>query len=176
MEHLGGAGSLVVVSLRSSSGSTMGSEWVGCFLPAGGLLGFLDVLGRRSCIRVSCAMGVMAWTIDGIASILDGGVMGGLPTWKVGGRLVGCFVGWRIGWRIVGFLCRSPVGRLGGGIHGVQMLATTVLTSSSSLARMWNGLLLRVWRWLMRGMFLMMLGNVIFFDVVAILGVGSTTL
>jgi hypothetical protein len=41
---------------------------------------------------------------------------------------------------------------------------------------MWNGLLLRVWRWWMRGMFLMMLGAVILFDVVAILGVGSTTL
>jgi hypothetical protein len=41
---------------------------------------------------------------------------------------------------------------------------------------MWNGLLLRVWHWGMRGMFLMMLGAVILFDVVAILGVGSTTL
>jgi hypothetical protein len=41
---------------------------------------------------------------------------------------------------------------------------------------MWNGLLLQVWRWWMRGMFLMMLGAVILFDVVAILGVGSTTL
>jgi hypothetical protein len=176
MEHLGGAGSLVVASSRLSSGSTMGSEWVSCLLPAGGLLGFLDVLGRRSCIWVWGALGVMAWAIDGIASTLGGGVMGGLLTWKVGGRLVGCFVGWRIGQRIGGFPCRSLVGRLGGVIRGVQLLATTVSTSSSLLARMWNGLLLRVWCWWMRGMFLMMLGAVILFDVVAILRVGSTTL
>jgi hypothetical protein len=122
------------------------------------------------------AVGVMAWTIDGIASTLGGGVMGGLPAWKVGGRLVGCFVGWRIGRRIGGFLCRSLVGRLGGGICGVQLLATTVSTLSSLPARMWNGLLLQVWRWWMHGMFLMMLGVVILLDVVAILEVGSTTL
>ena len=136
MERLGGAGSLVVASSRSSSGSTKGSEWAGCLLPAEGLLGFLDVLGRRSCIRVWGAVGVLAWTIDGITSTLSGGVIGGLPTWKAGGRLVGCFVGWRIGRRIGGFLCRSLVGRLGGGIRGVQLLATTVSASSSSLARM----------------------------------------
>jgi hypothetical protein len=176
MEHLGGAGSLVVASLHSSSGSTMEIEWVGCLLPAEDLLGFLDVLGRRSCIWVWGAVGVMAWMIDGIASTLGGGVMGGLPAWKVGGRLVGCFVGWRIGWRIGGLPCRPLVGRLGSGIRGVQLLATTVSTLSSSLARMWNGLLLQVWRWWMRGMFLMMLGAMILFDVVAILEVGSTTL
>ncbi len=104
MEHLGGAGSLVVASSRSSSGSTMGSEWVGCLLPAGGLLGFLDVLGCRSCIWVLGVVGVMAWTIDGIVSTLGGGVMGGLPAWKVGGRLVSCFVGWRIDGALVGSL------------------------------------------------------------------------
>jgi hypothetical protein len=109
----------VVASSRLSSGSTMGSEWVGCLLPAGGLLGFLDVLGRRSCIWVWGAVGVIAWMIDGIASTLGGGVMGGLPARKVGGRLVGCFVGWHIGRRIGGFPCRSLVGRLGGGIRGV---------------------------------------------------------
>jgi hypothetical protein len=129
-------------------------------------------------------MCVMAWRIDEIPSTLSGGVMGGLPAWKVGVRLVEWFVGWHIGWRIGGLPCRSLVGRLGGGIGGVQLLATTVSTSSSSLARMWNGLLLQVWRWWMRGMFLMMLGAVILFDVVAILrggadailAVGSTTL
>jgi hypothetical protein len=176
MERLGGAGRLVVVSSRLSSGSTMGSEWFGCLLPAEGLLGFLDVLGRRLRIWVWGAMGVMAWTIDGIVSTLGGGVMGGLPAWKVGGKPVGCFVEWRIGWRIGGFPSRSLVGRLGGGIHGVQLLATTVSTLSSLLARMLNGLLLQVWRWWMRGMFLMMLGAMILFDVVAILRVGSTTL
>jgi hypothetical protein len=154
----------------------MGSEWVSCLLPAGGLPGFLDVLGCRSCIRVWGAVGVMAWTIDGIASTLGGGVMGGLPAWKVGGRLLGCFVGWCIGRHIGGFPCRSLAGRLGGGIHGVQLLATTVSMLSSSLARMWNGLLLQAWCWWMRGMFLMMLGAMILFDVVAILGVGSITL
>jgi hypothetical protein len=92
----------------------MGSEWVGCLLPAGGLLGFLDGLGHWSCIRVWGAMSVMAWTIDGIASTLGGGVMGGLSAWRVGGRLVRWFVGWRIGWCIGGFPCRSLVGKLGG--------------------------------------------------------------
>ncbi len=85
--------------------------------------------------------------IDGIASTLGGRVMSGLSAWKVAGRLVGCFVGWRIGRCIGGFPCRLLVGRLGGVICGVQLLATTVSTSSSSSARMWNGLLLRVWRW-----------------------------
>ncbi len=146
MERLGGAGSRVVASSHLSSGSTMGSEWVSCLLPAGGLLSFLDGLGRRACIWVCGAVGVMAWTIDGIASTLGGGVMGGLPAWKVGGRLVGWFIGWRIGWRIGGFPSRSLVGRLAGWIRGVQLLATTVSTSSSLLARMWNGLLLQVWR------------------------------
>jgi hypothetical protein len=41
---------------------------------------------------------------------------------------------------------------------------------------MWNGLLLQVWHWWIRGMFLMMLGAVMLFDVVAFLGIGSTTL
>jgi hypothetical protein len=48
-------------------------------------------------------------------------------------------------------------------------------TDSSSVVCL-NGLLLRVWHWWMRGMFLMMLGALILFDVVAILGVGSITL
>jgi hypothetical protein len=166
-------GRVVGASLRSASGSTMGSEWVGCLLPAGGLLGFLDGLGRRSCIWVWGAVDVMAWMIDGIASTLGSGVMGGLPAWRVGGRLVGWFIGWRIGRLIGGFLCRSLVGRLGGGIRRVQLLATTVSSSSSSLARMWNGSLLRVWRWWMCGMFLMMLGAVILVDVVATLRGGA---
>ena len=77
MEHHGGADGLMVgISSRSSSGSTMGSEWVGCLVPAGIFLGFLVGLGPRSWMRVLGAAGVMAWMLVGMASTLCGGVVG----------------------------------------------------------------------------------------------------
>ena len=49
VERRGGADGLMVgISSRSSSGSTMGSEWVGCLVPADVLLGFIVGLGHRS--------------------------------------------------------------------------------------------------------------------------------
>ncbi len=69
-------GLMVGISSRSSSGSTMGSEWVGCLVPAGVLLSFLVGLGSRSWMWVWGAVGVMAWMIVGMASTLGGGVVG----------------------------------------------------------------------------------------------------
>jgi hypothetical protein len=78
---------------------------------------------------------------------------------KVGGPLgagVGVLVGMvngiaglRFGWiasrRFGGVTGRWIGFRLGSGLRGLQLLATTVISSlSSSLARIWNGLLLRV--------------------------------
>ncbi len=78
VEHCGGADGLMVGILsRSSSGSTMGSEWVGCLVAAGVLLGFLVGLGHRSWMRVWGAAGVFAWMLVGMASTLGGGVVGG---------------------------------------------------------------------------------------------------
>ncbi len=55
----------------------MSSEWVGCLVPAGVLLGFLVGLGHRSWMQVWGAAGVMAWMLAGMASTLGGGVVGG---------------------------------------------------------------------------------------------------
>jgi hypothetical protein len=77
-EHRGGVDGLMVgIVSRLSSGSTMGSEWVGCLVAAGILLGFLVGLGCRSWMRVWGAAGVIAWMLFGMASTLGGGVVGG---------------------------------------------------------------------------------------------------
>jgi hypothetical protein len=111
---------------------------------------------------------------------------------KVGGPVgagVGVLVGMvngiagrRFGW----IACRrfgGATGRLigfwlGSGLHGLQLLATTVISSSSSsLARIWNGLLLCICRWWINGSCCMAVGDVMLFDVVANLGGGvSATL
>jgi hypothetical protein len=78
VERHGGADGLMVgISSRLSSGSTMGSEWVGCLVSAGILLGFLVGLGCRSWMRVWGAVGVMAWMLVGMANTLGGGMVGG---------------------------------------------------------------------------------------------------
>ncbi len=78
VEHCGSVDGLMVgISSHLSSGSTIGSEWVGCLVPAGILLGFLVGLGRRSWMRVWGAAGVMAWMLVWMASTLGGGVVGG---------------------------------------------------------------------------------------------------
>jgi hypothetical protein len=71
-------------------------------------------------------------------------------------------------------LARRTVCRLeGGGLRGLQLLATTVSSSSSSSVRMLKELLWRVWRSCTSGMFLMPFGAVILFDVVATLRGGA---
>ena len=71
-------------------------------------------------------MGVMAWTRVGLASTLGGGAVGMLLGWQGDGRLLGWIASWRarrfVGWRT----CRSLVGKEGGGLCGLQLLATTV--------------------------------------------------
>jgi hypothetical protein len=143
VERRGSADGLMVgISSHSSSGSTMSSEWVGCLVPAGILRGFLVELGCRSWMRVWGAAGVMAWMIVGMASTLSDGVVGGRLGERVGSRLESWFASRRAGWNAGRFPCRSLGGRLGCWTRGLQLLATTVSSSSSSLARMLKGLLL----------------------------------
>jgi hypothetical protein len=182
VDRYGGADGLMVgISYRSSSGSTMGSEWVGCLAPAGVFLGFQVGLGHRLWMWVWGAAGVMAWMLVRMASTLGGGVVGGRLLLRVGSRLVGWFTNEHVGWRAGGFSCRLLGGRLGGGTRGLQLLATTVSSLSSSSARMLKGLLLQVWRWWTSGMVLMTLGAVILFATLGggadtTLAVGATTL
>jgi hypothetical protein len=64
------------------------------------------------------------------------GMVNGIAGRRFGWIAIGIFGG--VTGRLIGF-------RLGSGLRGLQLLATTVISlSSSSLARIWNGLLLRV--------------------------------
>jgi hypothetical protein len=149
VERRGGeaAGLVVGISSRSSSGSTMGIEYVVGLLRAVGLLGFSVGLGRRSWMGTCGAVCAVSCTVDGLASTLGGGEAGGLLGWRVGGGLLGWLASWRVGqfiggltsWRVgrvLGWLVRrSLVGRFGGGSRGLQLLATTVSSSSSSSER-----------------------------------------
>ncbi len=116
-------------------------------------------------------MGVMVVMHDGLVSTLGDGASGRQLNWRYDGGFVGWFATrrgrGRAGW-IVGL---SLGGRIGSGRCGLQLLVTTVSSSSSLLvARIWNGLLLRVWRWWTNGIVRMTLGAVMLFDVVATLG------
>jgi hypothetical protein len=78
---------------------------------------------------------------------LVGGVRGRCLGWTVGGGIGGEPANWRGAWRIGGFTGWILDGRMVGGALGLQLLATTVSSLLSSLLeRMWNGLLLQVWR------------------------------
>ena len=123
VERRGGeaAGLVVGISSRSSSGSTMGIEYVVGLVRAVGLLGFSVGLGRRSWMGTGWQVG--------------GGLLGWLASWCVG-RFIGGLTSWCVG-RFMGWLVRrSLVGRFGGGSRGLQLLATTVSSSSSSSERM----------------------------------------
>jgi len=90
----------------------------------------------------------MAWTGVGLVSTLGGcGEAGVLLGWQGDGRCVGWIVSWRagrfVGWRIG----RSLVGKEGGGLHGLQLLAITVSSSLSLSVRMLKGLLSLVHEW-----------------------------
>ena len=149
VEQREGVAALVVgTSSRSSSGSTIGRAWAGRLVMVGGLLCVLDGVGHRSWIWMWGAVGVLAVMIDGMASTQGDGASGGQLNWRVDGELVGWFATWRVSGSSDGFLGLLLGGRLGGGRRGLQLLATTVSSSSSlSEARIWNGLLLCVWRW-----------------------------
>ncbi len=148
VERRGGeAGLAVGISSRSSSGSTMGIEYVVGLVRAVCLLGFSVGVGRRSWIGTCGAVCAVACTFDGLASTLGGGEAGGLLGWRVGGGLLGWLPSWHVGrfiggltsWCVGRFLGlhvrRSLVGRFGGGSRGLQLLATTVSSSSSSSER-----------------------------------------
>ncbi len=89
------------------------------------------------------------------------GMVNGIAGWRFG---------WIASWRFGGVTGKSIGFRLGSGLRGLQLLATTVISSSSSSsARIWNGLLLCVHRWWINGSCYMVVGNVMLFDVVATL-------
>ncbi len=140
-------------------------------------------------------MGVI-WTIDGIASSLGDGVLGGLPAWGAGERLVCWFVcqggltsgaivwcGHRRQARVGGIIVGSGIGGrpirghcVARGVCGLQLLAMTVSSSlSSSLSkRIWKGLLCRVRRWCIIGSWRMVFGAMMVLNVVATLGGAAT--
>ena len=117
---------------------------------------------------------------------------GGRRSWmKVGGPVgagVGVLVGmdngiagWRFGWiasRIFGRVTGRSIGfMLGSGLRGLHLLVTTFISSlSSSSARIWNGLLLRVCHWWINGSCRMVVGDVMLFDVAATLGGGLSAM
>jgi hypothetical protein len=110
---------------------------------------------------VVAGVGILVGMVNGIAGWIVSWHFGWLAIWRFGGvtgRLIGC--------------------RLGSGLRGLQLLATTVISSSSLLlARILNGLLLCVCRWWINGSCCMVVGDVMLFDVVATLSGGlSATL
>jgi hypothetical protein len=80
----------------------------------------------------------MAGINDGVAGTLGGEVVGGSLGWTVDegigdGLAIRCGSG-----HIDGVTGRSLSGKMGGGALGLQLLATTVSSSSLSLDRMWS--------------------------------------
>ncbi len=150
-------------SLHSLSSSTIGSWWRTAgwvLLPA-----LLDGVGHRSWMKVGCPVGAGVGILVGIVN----GISGWIVSWRFG---------WLASWCFGGATGRLQGCRLGSGLRGLQLLATTVISSLLSLsASILNGLLLRVCRWWINGSCLMVVGDVMLFDVVATLGGGfSATL
>ncbi len=116
-------------------------------------------------MKVGCLVGA------GVGILV--GMVNGIAGWIVSWRFV-----WLASWCFGGTTGRSKGCRLGSGLRGLQLLATTVISMSSLLsARIWNWLLLRICCWWINGSYLMVVGDVMLFDVVAILGGGfSATL
>ncbi len=136
----------------------MGSWWCTvCVL----WLVLLDGVGRRLWMKVGCPVGAGVGVLVGMVNEIAGWRFGWIASRRFGG----------VTGRLIGF-------RLGSGLRGLQLLATTVISlSSSSLARIWNGLLLHVCCWWINGSCRMVVGDVMLFDVVATLGGGlSATL
>jgi hypothetical protein len=86
--------------------------------------------------------GIKAW----VACTLVGGVVGRPVGGVAGGGITGGLVSRCGAWRIGGFTGGALDGENVGGELGLQLLVTIVSSSSSLLERMWNGLLLCVWR------------------------------
>jgi hypothetical protein len=156
-------GQLVGYSLRSLSSLTIRSWW----RTAGWVLwpALLDGVGHRSWMKVGCPVGAGVGILVGMVN----GIAGWIVSWRFG---------WIASWFFGGATGRLKGCRLGSGLRGLQLLATTVISSLSLLsARIWNGLLLHVCRWWINGSCLMVVGDVMLFDVVATLSGGfSATL
>jgi hypothetical protein len=156
-------GQLVGYSSCSLSSSTIGSWWRTAGWVSWPVL--LDGVRRRSWMKVGgpvgAGIGILVGMVNGIAGWIASWRFGWLAYWSFGGvtgRLIGC--------------------KLGSGLRGLQLLATTVISLSSSLlARIWNGLLLRVCCWWINDSCCMVVGDTMLFDLVATLGGGlSATL
>jgi hypothetical protein len=104
----------------------------------------------------------MAAINAGVASTLGGGVVGRSLGWTVEGGFGGGLASWSVSWSVCGVDVRTLDGRMGGGALGLQFLATTVSSSSSSSNRMWKT----------NGICLMALGVMMLFAVVATLSGG----
>ncbi len=134
-------GQLVGYSLRSLSSLTIGSWWS----TAGWVLwpALLDGVGGRSWMKVGCPVGAGVGILVGIVN----GIAGWILSWHFD---------WLASWCFGGATGKSKGYRPGSGLRGLQLLATTIISSSSSLsARIWNGLLLHICRWWINGSCLM---------------------
>ncbi len=85
--------------------------------------------------------GINVW----VACTLSGGVVGRHLGGTVGGEIGVGIVSWHGAWRVGGFTGGILDGMMVGGALGLQFLATTVSSLSSSFERIWNGLLLHIW-------------------------------
>jgi hypothetical protein len=84
----------------------------------------------------------MARINNGVEGTLGGGVVGRSLGWTVDGGIGGGLAIQRGAGRVGGVTGRFLDGKMGGGALGLQLLAITVSSLSSSSDRMWNGLLL----------------------------------
>jgi hypothetical protein len=116
-------------------------------------------------MKVGCPVGAGAGILVGIVN----GIAGWIVRWHFG---------WISSWCFGGATGRLKGCRPGSGLRGLQLLVTIVISLSSLLlARIWNGLSLHVCLWWINGSCLMVVGDMMLFDVVATLGGGfSTTL
>ena len=116
---------------------------------------------------------------DGLASILGGGEVGGLLGRRVDGGLLGGLASWRVGWFVGGQTGRSLVGKEGGGSLAGHHSVIVIIIVGDGVKR-----IVIVSLYCTSGMFLMTIGAVILFDVVATLrggafatlGLGAATL
>ncbi len=121
----------------------------------------LDRVGLRSLMKVGGPVGAGVGVLVGMVNEIAGRRFGWIASQSFGG----------VTGRLIGFRLRS-------GLRGLQLLATTVISlSSSSSARIWIGLLLSICHWWINCSCRMIVGDVMLFDVVATLSGGlSATL
>jgi hypothetical protein len=92
------------------------------------------------------AASVMVGINARVACTHGGGVLGRRLGGTVGGGIGGSLISWCGAWCVGVFNTGILDGRMVRGVLGLQLLATTVTSLLSLSERMWNGLLLQVWR------------------------------